>query len=112
LPAQAGLAQVSAGAPALLRAVRTQSGTRTSVSFIVRVYAPDATSARAAPVTITFPSLPAKSTLQAVVVTALEEPAGGPPVTVAGSTLTFTPTAALTTVQVTVTGPGRSSSQG
>ena len=43
MPTQAGLAQVSAGATAILRAARTQPSTSGSISFIVRVYAPDAT---------------------------------------------------------------------
>jgi hypothetical protein len=41
--------------------------------------------------------------LIAVAVTALEEPADGPDVTVSGSTLSFTPRQALTTVQLTAT---------
>ena len=111
LPATASLVRVTSGSPAIVRAARTQPGETITkqfaerVSFVVRVYAPDATAAGAAPVTLTFPSLSAQPDLGAVAVTALEEPAAGPAVTVAGNTVSFTPAAALTTLQVTVTRP-------
>jgi hypothetical protein len=75
-------------------------------SYILRVYLPSAFQ----PVEISVPSLPSPGLtgynpdLTAVAVSALEEPVtDGPDVTVSGSTLSFTPRQALTTVQLTAT---------
>ena len=115
LPPQASLADVSGDTPAILRAARTQPGTTLTpeapwppaerISFVVRVYTPDATGSTAAPVSIAFPNLALQPDLEAVAVTALEEPVDSPAVTVSDAAITFTPAAALTTLQVTVTRP-------
>jgi len=126
LPQSAGLAAVTPAG--ILRAARTQAGSSTAsvdgyyaerMSFILRVYVPDPASVRDG-VTITLSNLPNPSAitgydlnLQAMVVSALEEPlTPAPPVSVtpgtgSGSTISytvkFTPDRALTTIQLTAT---------
>ena len=126
LPQSAGLAAVTP--VGILRAARTQAGSSTEsvpgyyaerMSFILRVYVPDPASVSDG-VTITLPNLPNPSgitgydlNLQAMVVSALEEPltpapqASVAPGPASGSTISytvkFTPDRALTTIQLTAT---------
>lgn len=119
LPPQASLAVITSPSAGILRLARTRPGGSVvpipaqpadyyaeRKSYILRVYLPSAFQ----PVEISVPSLPSPGLtgynpdLTAVAVSALEEPVtDGPDVTVSGSTLSFTPRQALTTVQLTAT---------
>jgi hypothetical protein len=105
LPPHASLATITQPPAGILRVTRTQPGSSAVAipalpgwyaerkSYILRIYLPASFQTR---VVITLPDFPGLSgydpDLAAVVVSALEEPVtGSPPVTVSGSTVSFTP---------------------
>jgi alpha-mannosidase len=118
LPPQASLATITQPPAGILRVARTQPGGSVvdipslsgyyaeRRSYTLRVYLP---ASFGDGVAISVPDLPDPGLsgyspdLAAVAVTALEEPADGPQVTVSGTTVSFTSRQAVTTVQLTAT---------